>query len=112
MKITEKKVVTIISAEIGFEEFFDALNNLIADVQADRYFEDHAPTRELLKKMDANVTVGQAEESFRDSHFDLLHNAVLRYIAKENGYRMHNYGIYDRFIKCIDCSFERTGDHI
>ena len=113
MKITEKKVVTIIQVEVEFNEFFDGLSNLIADVQADRYLEDHIPTRELLKKMDAGkLTIEQARNSFQDCHLDLLYSATLRYLAKQNGYRVNNYGIYDRFIKCITCSFVRDGEHI
>lgn len=113
MKITEKKVVTIIQAEIDFDEFANAYNNLIADVKSDRYFESHVPTKELILKMDTSkITVKDIEDTFRDCHFDLLYNATLRYIAEENGLSIHNYGIYDRFIKAITCSFERGGDHI
>ena len=115
MEITEKKVITIEKAEINFAEFWEALQNLCDDYFLGRYAETVEPAKEALKRLqdEKEITAKRAEEVFTNWFcWDALYGAVVRYIAKANGYTVHNYGYYDKFLKVVVCSFERNGAHI
>ena len=117
MNITKKEIVTKITVEIDFDDFANALSNLISDVQCSRYVVSRKETREKIFAMDSQkITIEEIKRHFTCFHLDNDYGdvrcEVIDYIAYENGWRTENVGFYDRHLKVISPIYFVNGSHI
>ena len=114
MTIIEKKVETLITAEIGFAEFWEAFQNLIADARAHKtkilFLHLRKPTQELVES-DKEITLDIAEDAYKNA-LNPYTADVVDYIAHDNGVYVHHYGNYYRHDQIFHCVFRVDGAHI
>lgn len=122
MQITSKRIITQVTVEIGFNEFWGKLNELVTywletkEVKpTKRRYNEHATT--VMSSFYNNyirtgrVTMETAKEIFENTFSD-IGSFVLLQIAEDNGYEVSHYGIYDSVLKIRTATFFRNGSHI
>lgn len=114
MVIIEKKVQTLITAEIGFTEFWEAFQNLVADARSHKdtilFLHLRSETKTLVES-GAEITLQLAESAYKNV-LNVYAADVIDYIAQENGYHVSHYGLYYRHEGIYRCTFRVDGAHI
>lgn len=113
MTIIKKEIKTEIHVEITREEFCDNYQAMMDDLCNKRIID----TRVLLEKviefqeLSAEERNARAQESF-NSLFGEIHCATIRYIAKNNGFDVDNYGYVDIHTDLLKATFVQEGAHL
>lgn len=112
MTITSKEIKTEIHVEISREEFCDNYQAMFQDILVDRYINEKIEAQaNQYSTLTDNEKNKWAQESF-ESHFGLVHTAVIEYIARSNEMYVDNYGYHNRSLDCICATFYMRGAHL
>ena len=122
MEITSKKVITFYEVEITFNEFWEALQELVETYKNGRayFLLGNKSAEDRLEKFIANntnITLGVAKTQYCEICNVLINNGsicdiVIKFIAKSNGYSVSHYGSYYDKEKVYRATFQRNGNHI
>lgn len=120
MEITEKKVITEVSVEISFKEYWETLDKIMdywlvyQEVRPmwARFNNHYKQVMELFTKVNkGKCTLEGAKRVFADI-LDDINPIVIAQIAEDNGYEVSNFGIYNSALKLRTATFRRNGNHI
>lgn len=113
MTITRKEIKTEIHVEITREEFCDNYQAMMDDLYNKRIIDTRVLVEKIVKfqELSAEERNARAQESF-NSLFGEIHCATIRYIAKNNGFDVDNYGYVDSHTGLLKATFVQEGAHL
>lgn len=120
MEITSKKVITEYSVEIGFNEYWETLNEILdywlvyKEVKPmwAKFNGHYKQYMELFVKVNkGKITLEGAKKVFEDI-LDDMNTLVVSQIAENNGFTVSNFGSYSKVLKIRTATFVRSGNHI
>ena len=113
MTITRKEIITKIHVEITMEEFKNAYDAMMKQLYHKEIKEALVPVEKIVKYAEATDAMKSviAEESFK-SLFGVIHSATIRYIARQNGLEIDNYGYVNSHTGLLECTMMQSGAHM
>ena len=113
MTITRKEIKTEIHVEITREEFCDNYQAMMDDLYNKRLVDTRVLVEKIVKfhELDKEQRNQMAQESFT-SLFGEIHCAIIRYIARSQGFDVDNYGYVDHYTDLLKAVFVQEGAHL
>ena len=113
MVIINKRVITKITVEIAFQEFFQAFTDLIDDIRNNKGNAKFSARKETLKlaASSGNVIMEMARKAYTHP-LDPYTPDIIDYLANQYGYKVDHYGSFYEKEQLYRATMYVDGSHI